>query len=318
MRVTHASVGATDAMAVSGDYLLHPFAGFVPGYDFVGIVERLPTEPRAELSIGQRVAGVLPGMGAHATIVRAAPSLLVPVPADLDDLVAATAPLDAVTARLALDALGLDGAGSRRSGLDGRRRDARARGRRDGSVLVQGAGGAVGAWAVQLARRRGLEVFGTASGRSSAHATSLGARVLDYRERDWPERLLLASGGGVSGAVDHTGGREPRRVVRPSGRIVRIAFGGEPGARRSAAARGALTAIGRGAAHPAERVCSTPAVVALRRAAYRGALAETLESMSVGELAAPRPRTFALDEYGDALAFAEAAAPGEKAVLVMP
>ena len=39
VRVTHASVGSTDAMARAGDYLLQPRPGFVPGYDFVGVLE---------------------------------------------------------------------------------------------------------------------------------------------------------------------------------------------------------------------------------------------------------------------------------------
>ena len=39
VRVTHASVGSTGAMARSGNYLLQPRPGFVPGYDFVGVIE---------------------------------------------------------------------------------------------------------------------------------------------------------------------------------------------------------------------------------------------------------------------------------------
>jgi NADPH2:quinone reductase len=35
VRVTHTSVGSTDAAARSGDYLLQPRPGFIPGYDFV-------------------------------------------------------------------------------------------------------------------------------------------------------------------------------------------------------------------------------------------------------------------------------------------
>jgi NADPH:quinone reductase-like Zn-dependent oxidoreductase len=39
VRVTHASVGSTDAMARSGGDLLQPRPGFVPGYHFVGVLE---------------------------------------------------------------------------------------------------------------------------------------------------------------------------------------------------------------------------------------------------------------------------------------
>lgn len=88
VRVTHASVGATDVTAARGDYLMQPLPRFVPGYDFIGTVERLGATKHPYLSAGQRVAGVLPRMGAHATFVTVAPSLLVPVPDELDSAVA--------------------------------------------------------------------------------------------------------------------------------------------------------------------------------------------------------------------------------------
>ncbi len=295
VRVTHASVGVTDAMAARGDYLLHPFRGFVPGYDFVGTVEHLPAGDRSGLSLGRRVAAVMPFMGAHADMVSLAPSLLVPVPDELDSPTAATLPLDTVTAFFALDALALD---------DG------------ASVLVQGASGAVGAWTVQLAAERGLAVYGTASPRSRDYAERLGAEVLDYRDPAWIERLATASGG-VSGAIDHTGSRALRRAVRPGGRIVRIAFGGEPGRQRSATATGFLTAAMRRYARPGERVSSVPIIVATRRSAYRRALSTLMEAVATGRLLAPLPQTFPLTEYADALKAANSGDPGVKTVLTM-
>jgi NADPH:quinone reductase-like Zn-dependent oxidoreductase len=134
VRVTHASVGVTEATAVRGDYLLQPTRGFVPGCDFVGIIERLSADDRSGLHAGQRVAGILPRMGAPANLIRVAPSLLVPVPDLLDSATTATVPLDAATALFAIDALAIS----------------------SGTLLVQGAGSAVGAWAAQLATARGL------------------------------------------------------------------------------------------------------------------------------------------------------------------
>jgi hypothetical protein len=81
VRVTHASVGSTDVMARRGDYLLHPSPGFVSGYDFVGVLETVnPAARRRGLEHGQRVAGILPRMGAHASSLDVPASLLVPVP----------------------------------------------------------------------------------------------------------------------------------------------------------------------------------------------------------------------------------------------
>ncbi len=296
VRVTHASVGATDVAAIRGDYLLQPFPRLTPGYDLVGVVEHLPAGAPSHLSVGQRVAAVLPRMGAHATRVSLAPSLLVPVPDGLASAVAATVPLDGVTARLALDALPLDA-------------------RRGGSVLVQGAGGAVGSWAVQLAGADGREVYGTASLRSRRHAEGLGATVLDYDDPHWVEHLRDLTGGGVAGAVDQTGGRGVRDAVAHRGRLVRIAFGGAPGHQRRATATGVVTTLARRYADPRELVCSVPLLVATRRAVYRRALADLLDAVAAGDLIAPLPSLHPVESYREAVADAASAAAGTKTVL---
>jgi NADPH:quinone reductase and related Zn-dependent oxidoreductases len=172
----------------------------------VGVIERLPAGERSGLHVGQRVASILPRMGAHASLISIAPSLLVPVPDLLDSAIAATVPLDAVTALFALDALAVS----------------------SGAVLVQGAGGAVGSWVAQLATARGLTVCGTASPRSRAYAERFTASVFDYADPTWIEQLLDVTAGGVDGAIDHTGGGSVRQAVRAAGRVVRTAFGGEP------------------------------------------------------------------------------------------
>lgn len=293
VQVTHASIGVTDIMARRGDYLLQPRPGFVPGYDFVGTIAQLPANGGGFVQ-GQRVAGVLPRMGAHASHLLVPTSILVPVPGSLDALMAATIPLDAVTAAFTLDALDLI----------------------SGPVLVQGAGGAVGAWAAQLAAARGLDVFGTASSRSRAYAERFTPQVLDHRDPGWIDRLI--DGGGVDGAIDHTANSQLRRAVHRGGRIVHIGFGGEPGAQRAATAAGSARAALRRFARPAERVVSTPLLVATQRRRYRQALAGIFDAAASGALIAPRPRAVSFKDYTEALAAAARSTPGEKAVLVMP
>jgi NADPH:quinone reductase-like Zn-dependent oxidoreductase len=286
-------VGVTDVMALRGDYLLQPWRGFVPGYDFVGVIERLPAGAHPGLHVGQRVAGILPRMGAHASLLTVAPSLLVPVPDLLDSETAATVPLDAVTALFALDALAMS----------------------SGTVLVQGAGGAVGSWAAQLATARGLTVYGTVSARSRAHAEQFTASVFDYGDPTWIEQILDLTAGGVDGAIDHTGSWSVRRAVRAGGRLVRTAFGGAPGRGRTSTAAGSVTSSLRRHARPGERICSVPILVATRRTRYRQALSELFTAVSSGALIPPRPRTTPLTRFPDALAAALGAAPGEKTIL---
>lgn len=293
VHVTHASMGVTDAMAVRGDYLLQPIRGFTPGYDFVGVIERLPADTPPDLHVGQRVAGILPRMGAHASLISVAPSLLVPVPDFLDDAIAATVPLDAVTALFALDALAVE----------------------SGTILVQGAGGAVGAWASQLATTRGFTAYGTASPRSHDHAARFTASVFDYNDATWIDQILEATEGGVVGAIDHTGSRSVRRTIRPGGRLVRTAFGGTPGRGRSSTAAGFATSALRRYAQPHERICSIPIIVATQRSRYRRALSGLFTAVGKVTLLPPQPRVTPLAAYTDALASMVGAAPGEKIIL---
>jgi NADPH:quinone reductase-like Zn-dependent oxidoreductase len=293
IRVTHASVGATDVIARRGDYLLKPFAGAVYGYDFVGVLKRVDRAGR-DLSFapGQRVAGILPAMGAHATQLVVPASLLVAVPGALPLEVAATLPLDGVTARHAL-AL------------------ARPRAKR---LFVQGVSGAVGTLAAQLARREGLDVIGTASAASAEVAERLGAVVIDYRDQAWPQRAIERFGQ-VDGAIDHTGSAAIVGVVARSGRIVRTAFGGEPGRAKVSTLIGSMRTAVHRYARPAEVICSVPMYVATRRGAYRRDLAAIFDLAAKGELTPLEPVLHPFDDLPGAFDAAAHVAPGHKVVV---
>lgn len=297
VRVTHASLGSTDLVARRGGYLLQPRPGFTPGYDLVGVLLSTTAEAaRLGLREGMLVAGCLPRMGAHATVVDVAPSLLVPLPDGLDPAVAAALPLDLVTARRAVDLLDLP---------------------ERGSSLIQGVTGPVGALAAQHAARLGARVYGTASARTRGLAEARGVRVLDYGERDWPAQLLTLQPGGVDGSIDHTGGDAVRRVTAREGRVVRTAFAGRAGhERRDTALRGTRTLM-RFRGHPAERLCSVPQYLVSNRAAYRRMLAAELALVAAGELVPPTVRTAPFAEIEAAHRAAARAAPGEKVVLAM-
>ena len=98
VRVTHASLGSTDALARRGGYLLQPRPGFTPGYDLVGVLETSTRESEERgLAIGTRVAACLPRMGAHATSIDLPPSRLVPVPEALPSEIAAAGSVNGST-----------------------------------------------------------------------------------------------------------------------------------------------------------------------------------------------------------------------------
>jgi NADPH:quinone reductase-like Zn-dependent oxidoreductase len=297
VRVTHASLGSTDLLARRGGYVFQPLPGFVTGYDFVGVLESESAVSVAlGLRTGARVAGALPRMGAHATRLVLSPTFLVALPEGLDPAVAATLPLDALTASRALTLAG----------------PAR-------SLLVQGASGAVGSLAVQLAQRDGgastARVIGTASARSREAAARLGIPLVDYTLPDWPRRVCEVAGGPVEAAIDHTGSPQVREALSPDGVLVHTAFVGRPGHERADSLRGGLTAARHARSRPREAVVSIPTFVLRRRPEYRRVLAALLADAAEGRLTPPEPVVVPLGEVWEAHRQAEALEAGRKVVL---
>jgi NADPH:quinone reductase-like Zn-dependent oxidoreductase len=138
----------------------------VPGYDVSGTVEALG-EGVESLSVGDEVVGFLPMErdGGAAEFVVAPADAFVPAPTSIPLPDAAALPSVALTAWQALvDDGGLQ-AGQR--------------------LLVVGAGGVVGKYAIQLAKRLGAHVIATASPRSADDVLAAGAdQVIDHTETD--------------------------------------------------------------------------------------------------------------------------------------
>ena len=137
-----------------------------PGIDVAGTVDALG-DGVIGLEVGQAVIGFLPMVddGASAEYVLAPADVLAAAPTGIPLADAAALPVVGLTAWQALfDHAGLT-AGQR--------------------VLVNGAGGAVGGHAVQLAKRAGAHVVATAGPRSSERVTALGAdEVVDHTSTD--------------------------------------------------------------------------------------------------------------------------------------
>lgn len=160
---------------------------FLLGWDLAGTV----LESSAGFTAGQRVVGMVPwfgvagdGIGTYAEIVSALPEWLAPLPAGVDFAAAATLGMNAQTAAQSLDLLGL------RAGQ---------------TVLVTGASGSVGGFAVELAAAAGAHVLALAGGPDDeAHLAGLGAKQVVPRTA--PESLAAAvralHPAGVDGVLD--------------------------------------------------------------------------------------------------------------------
>jgi len=96
--------------------------------------------------------------------------------------------------------------------------------RKGQTVLVHSAGGGVGIAAIQLAKRVGARVIGTASGAKHDYLKSIGVDFcIDYRREDFEQRSReFTHGRGVDLVLDAVGGasfRKSYRALAPSGRL---------------------------------------------------------------------------------------------------
>jgi NADPH:quinone reductase-like Zn-dependent oxidoreductase len=205
VRVKAASVNPYDWHHVTGTpYIVRASAGArapkaaVPGMDVAGQVEAVGRDV-TEFRPGDEVFGLR--RGAFAEYVSGPAEAFVAKPANLTFEQAAAVPLAGLTALR-----GLRDSGRLRPGH---------------RVLVNGASGGVGTFAVQLAKAFGAEVTGVCSPRNVDAVRALGAdHVIDYTRHDF-----VASGKRYDLILDIAGNRsvaDRRRALRPDGSLVVI------------------------------------------------------------------------------------------------
>jgi NADPH:quinone reductase-like Zn-dependent oxidoreductase len=206
VKVLVTSAAFTDVMIRKGRYPdVKEKPPFSPGYDMVGMVDKLG-EGVTRFKIGQQVAD-LTVIGAYSEYLCLPESRLTAVPEGLDPAEAVSLVLSYVTAYQMLHRVAKVKPGQR--------------------ILIHGAGGAVGTAMVQLGRLLDLEMFGTASKSKHELVKQLGATPIDYKGEDFVERIQSLAGEGIDAAFDPIGGDHLKRsfsVLRRGGKLVAYGF----------------------------------------------------------------------------------------------
>ncbi len=201
VRVLAAGVALPDVMMREGIHPETPKLPFTPGWDLVGVVDRL----------GDGVSGIEPGQvvtalpisGAYAEFVCLPQRELVSVPAGVDAAQAVSLVLNYVTAYQMLHRSVHVRSGQR--------------------VLIHGAAGGVGSALLQLGRLAGLEMYGTCSSRGASAVSDLGGLPIDYQNLDFVKEIHRLRAEGVDVVFDGIGGDHlwhSREALRPGGKVV--------------------------------------------------------------------------------------------------
>ncbi|MEV6443803.1 NADP-dependent oxidoreductase [Amycolatopsis sp. NPDC051716] len=211
IRVAAAAVNPVDLATRSG---VLSAAGVVPARAVLGLGWDVAGSIDDAGDTGFRVGGAVIGLrdriatplGAYAERIVLDASAVAPAPAGVSAVEAATLPLNALTAAQALDLV-----------------------ETTGTVLVTGAAGAVGGYAVALAHARKLRVVAVAAEADEAQVRAFGADEFVPRGPSLGDRVRAVVPGGVDAALDTALlGLDALDAVRGGGEFVAFAAGAAP------------------------------------------------------------------------------------------
>jgi NADPH2:quinone reductase len=201
VHVLAAGVSLPDVMMREGIHPETPPLPFTPGWDLVGVIDRLG-DGVSGCEPGQVVAA-LPISGAYAECICLRQRELVPVPSGVDAAEAVSLVLNYITAYQMLHRSAKVQQGQR--------------------VLIHGAAGGVGSALLQLGGLAGLEMYGTCSPSGAAAVSEMGGVPIDYRQLDFVAEVRRLTGEGVDAVFDGIGGAHiwrSRDALRRGGTVV--------------------------------------------------------------------------------------------------
>lgn len=201
VKILAAGVAMPDIMAREGIHPETPRVPFTPGWDLVGVVEKLGDQV-SDFVPGQVVAA-MPICGAYAEYLCLKKEELIPVPLGLDPAETVSLLLNYVTAHQML---------TRSAKVKSSQR-----------ILIHGATGGVGTALLQLGRVLRLTMYGTCSAKGTPTVIELGGTPIDYGREDLVQEVLRVTGDGVDAVFDPFGGAhmwQSRQLLRVGGKVV--------------------------------------------------------------------------------------------------
>src|SRR6202041_2009945 len=207
IRVKAVGVNFADLMQRMGIYPGVPKPPFVPGFEVAGVGEKVTDAGRGwgggPLRAGDAVCAITQ-YDAYSEWVAVHARQVYRLPAGMPFDEAAALPVNYLTAYHSMFAMGNLQPGDR--------------------ILVHGAAGGVGIAAVQLARARGLEIFGTAGPTKQEYLRKIGVdHAIDYEKSNFVEVVRKFSPDGIEMVMDAIGGKSfanSYKCLGPTGRLV--------------------------------------------------------------------------------------------------
>src|SRR6056297_514953 len=206
IKISKTSANFTDIMIRKGKYPdVKDKPPFSLGYDMVGVVDKLGKGVE-DLRVGDRVADMTV-IGAYSEYICLPAEKLTQLPEGADESEAVTLILSYMTAYQMLHRI--------------------AKIKEGQSILVHGAGGAVGIAMLQLGKQFNLKVFGTASKSKHDIVKKHGGIPIDYRKEAFEKRIQELTDGGVDAVFDPIGGKHFKKSLKslkPGGKLIGFGF----------------------------------------------------------------------------------------------
>jgi NADPH:quinone reductase-like Zn-dependent oxidoreductase len=179
-------------------------------------------------------------------------------------------------------------------------------------ILIHGAAGGVGIAAVQLAKARGLEIYGTAGPTKQEYLRKIGVdHAIDYEKNNFVDVVQKFAPDGIEMVMDAVGGKsfaDSYKCLGPTGRLVVYGFSAAAGADgKKNAIRGAKALLQTPRFHPLKLMARNISIIGVnlgrmpaRGALLRGELDEIFKLYSTGKVKPVIGKTFPLADAASA------------------